>query len=69
MDDHFITLTEAAKRLGLSRCYVYRMARMGKFPSARKLFNRFIFIDPADLERPEVQNRPMGYPKGRPRHP
>lgn len=62
-----ITLTEAARRLGMSRSGVYKMFERGLFPSAMRLSNRFVFIDPADLELPQVQNRPRGYPKGRPR--
>ena len=41
-----ITLADVAERLGMSRSGVYKMAQRGLFPSAVRLSNRFIFIDP-----------------------
>ncbi len=63
-----LTIQEVAERLNLSRSRVYALIRDGRLPSARKpKGSRDWWVDSDDLERPDVKERPTGYPKGRPR--
>lgn len=62
-ENELITVTEAAKRLGVSRSRVHALIRTGRLPATR-LSNIWV-IDAKDLKL--VENRPEGWPKGRKR--
>jgi excisionase family DNA binding protein len=61
-----ITVEEAAKRLGVTPWRVYQLINQGRLPA--KKFGPAYMIEESDLERPEVKDRPTGYPKGKPRN-
>ena len=58
--DHFLTIAEAADRLGIREQRVRVLVREGRLP-AHKLGRQWI-IEPDDLEQDEVKNRPPGRP-------
>ena len=58
--DHFLTIAEAADRLGIRERRVRVLVREGRLP-AHKLGRQWI-IEPDDLEQDEVKNRPPGRP-------
>jgi molybdenum-dependent DNA-binding transcriptional regulator ModE len=74
-----ITVEEAAKRLGISYRRAHQLIQdgrvvdeegnviqQGRLPATK--FGRDYMIEESDLERPEVKDRPTGYPKGKPRN-
>ena len=51
-----LSASEAAKRLGVSRDFLYKGARAGRLPFAKRIGSRILF-DPAGLERWDRQRR------------
>lgn len=62
-ENELISVTEAAKRLGVSRSRVHALIRTGRLPAT--LISNLWVIDAKDLKL--VEDRPQGWPKGRKR--
>lgn len=59
MDDPRLTLTvsEAAKMLGISRGLAYQMVKMGKIPSVR--FGKRVLVPRSALEKLLAESKPL----------
>ena len=60
-----LTIPKAADEIGMSRVVLWRHVKRGTIPSIEA--GRFRLIDAEDLERFKSEDRPQGWPKGRPR--
>jgi hypothetical protein len=60
-----LTIPEAAKEIGMSRVVLWRLVKRGVVPSEPA--GRFRVIDSEELAKFAEQDRPAGWPKGRPR--
>jgi excisionase family DNA binding protein len=59
-----LTVSQVAERLGLSRQRIYVLVNTQRIAAER--FGKTWLIDDAELKR--FKPKPIGYPKGRPRH-
>lgn len=61
-----ITVKQAADALGLTPQRIRALIQAGRFPSAVRVGTErgpVWKIDPVDLDRPDIQNRPGGRPR------
>lgn len=60
-----LTIPEAAREIGMSRVVLWRHVKKGTIPSIGT--EQVRLIDADDLAKFQAQERPAGWPKGRPR--
>jgi excisionase family DNA binding protein len=62
-----LTIPQAADEIGMSRVSLWRLVKKGALRSIPA--GRFRLIDADDLEKFQSEDRPAGWPKGKPRKP
>jgi predicted DNA-binding transcriptional regulator AlpA len=60
-----LTIPEAAREIGMSRVVLWRHVQKGNIPTIGT--DRIRLIDSEDLAKFQAEDRPQGWPKGKPR--